>query len=86
MASLVAMVLGGRPGVAQGLPVTPSDEASCRVLLDVRNVTITAAEIRRTAADATPYCYARGTISPAIRYHVQLPLQTDWNGPARAAR
>ncbi|MEX2468353.1 MAG: tannase/feruloyl esterase family alpha/beta hydrolase, partial [Pseudohongiellaceae bacterium] len=47
---------------------------------DLRNLTITRAGIRSNPQDGTDYCYVRGIISPAIHFHVQLPLQQNWNG------
>ena len=46
----------------------------------IPNLTITLARIMEST-DLTPrYCYVKGIISPAISYHVQLPLPKDWNG------
>ncbi len=77
-ATLLAIAGGLRPSLAQGLATTATDEAACRSLLDIRNLNVSVAEIR--LAGSTPHCYVRGTISPAIRYHVQLPLPGAWNG------
>jgi feruloyl esterase len=30
--------------------------------------------------DVVRYCYVKGVIAPAIRFHVQLPLPDNWNG------
>ena len=56
------------------------EEAACLALTGLRNLTITSAELV-AVTDSTPqYCYVRGVISPAISYHVQLPLPENWNG------
>jgi feruloyl esterase len=56
------------------------DEAACKALLETRNLTLRLAQLVE-ATEATPrYCYVKGLISPAIVYHVQLPLPRDWNG------
>ncbi|MBI2822131.1 MAG: tannase/feruloyl esterase family alpha/beta hydrolase [Acidobacteria bacterium] len=76
---LAAWLLPGAQAAAAD--VAPSkEEAACRALAQIPNLTIIAAELR-VAAGATPqYCYVRGLISPAIHYHVQLPLPANWNG------
>jgi feruloyl esterase len=57
-----------------------TDDASvCRALTTNRFITITSADLAKTAGQQ-PYCYIRGTIAPAIRFHVQLPLPGRWNG------
>ncbi len=82
-------------GAAQesGAPAANGD-AACVALADIPNLTITSAATRplepvasgssRTSAGATSaaqrYCYVKGLISPAIQYHVQLPLPASWNG------
>ncbi len=56
------------------------EELACLALTEIRNLTITSAELV-PAADSTPaYCYVKGAISSAILYHVQLPLPESWNG------
>ncbi|MCP5348260.1 MAG: tannase/feruloyl esterase family alpha/beta hydrolase [Gammaproteobacteria bacterium] len=63
-----------------GAQTTGSSAAlACQMLLDTPNLTLTSARLRSTA-DGSPYCYVRGVISPAIHYHVQLPLPENWNG------
>ena len=55
-------------------------QAACEALTGTRNLTITLAQLVE-ATDSTPqYCYVKGVISPAIGYHVQLPLPENWNG------
>ena len=58
----------------------PGDEAACRALARVRNLTILSAELLEADGSAPRQCYVRGLISPAIQYHVQLPLPDQWNG------
>ena len=60
--------------------VTMTEAAQCEALQDLRNLTILGAGIRSNPADGSDYCYVRGIIPPAIHFHVQLPLQQDWNG------
>ncbi len=63
---------------AQG--ASPQAVASCLALTRLPDLTITAAELRPATATTPEYCYARGVITPNIRYHVQLPLPNAWNG------
>ncbi|MGH9784558.1 MAG: tannase/feruloyl esterase family alpha/beta hydrolase, partial [Terriglobia bacterium] len=55
-------------------------ERACQALVDTPNLTITSARLREAAGSTPAYCYVKGTISPAIQYHVQLPLPENWNG------
>ncbi len=68
-----------RPVWGQGRSAT-NEDAACRALEDIRNLTITTAGLRRTPDATVQYCYVKGTISPAIHYHVQLPLPDAWTG------
>jgi hypothetical protein len=44
------------------------------------NLTITRA-VSKPASGSTPaHCYVQGTIDSRIRFHMQLPLQGNWNG------
>ena len=58
---------------------TPEQVAACEALAGIRNLTITSATVARTRS-GTAYCYPKGALSPAIRYHVQLPFPGNWNG------
>jgi len=69
------LVLAGQPRRSGS-----DDGALCAALVDVRNLSITTARLRWTFDSTVQYCYVKGTISPAIRYHVQLPLPDAWNG------
>ena len=62
---------------AQG---SPEQTSRCEDLLDLRNLTLTRAEIAENPEDGSDYCYVRGIISPAIHFHAQLPLPAYWNG------
>ncbi len=74
-----ALPLAACSGV-MGDQVLSEEELACLALTSVRNLTITSAELV-PAADATPqYCYVKGVIAPAIRFHVQLPMPQNWNG------
>ena len=57
-----------------------SDEAACRALAGIRNLTLIQTELRSEKEGTPEYCYAREVISPAIHFHVQLPLPENWNG------
>ena len=63
-----------------GLSQTDIDQAACEGLKDLRNLTLTRAEIKKNPIDDYAYCYVRGIISPAIHFHAQLPLPKNWNG------
>jgi len=55
-------------------------QVHCEALLDMPNLTITRA-VSKPASGSTPaYCYVQGTIDSRIRFHMQLPLQGNWNG------
>lgn len=56
------------------------DPAACQKLRQLNNLSISYAEMRENERSSDPYCYVRGTISPAINFHAQLPLQRNWNG------
>lgn len=78
--AIVVLVLAGNRGLASADEVRSKEEAGCKALASIPNLTLISAELR-SATDSTPqYCYVRGLISPAIHYHVQLPLPANWNG------
>ncbi len=56
------------------------DEAACKALLETRNLTLGVARLVEATETIPRYCYVKGLISPAIAYHVQLPLPRNWNG------
>ena len=75
---VVSFLAGGTTLAAQ--MADSSEEADCQALLNTRNLTLLAAELRSATETAPRHCYVRGLINPAIHYHVQLPLPSDWNG------
>jgi len=84
--SILVLVLAASVGLAEQGP--SQAELACAALMDFRNLTIMSAELRkvdesrasRLGYDVVRYCYVKGIISPAIRFHVQLPLPDNWNG------
>lgn len=56
------------------------DETACLELTEITNLTLTSAELVEATNSTPRHCYVKGLISPAITYHVQLPLPGDWNG------
>lgn len=66
--------------VNTALAAEVDDAGACRALVAARDLTILSATTVPANADTPSHCYVRGLISPAIHYHVQLPLRTDWNG------
>ena len=55
-------------------------ELACAALTRLPDLTITSAELVPATSGTPAYCYARGVITPNIRYHMQLPLADAWNG------
>jgi len=77
---LFAAALAGAASHPAGAQVPTAEErAACAALTQVRSLTITWAAIRE-GEGGSAYCYARGVISPAIGFHVQIPLREHWNG------
>ena len=77
-----AAVVGGCGAPPAASTGAAGDDArgACEALLELPNLTITAARLVE-ADGATPrHCYVRGAIPPGIVYHVQLPLPESWNG------
>ena len=64
---------------AHAQTVTEAQRQACEGLLLETDLTHYLARIN-TSRNGTPYCYVRGVITPAIHFHVQLPLADDWNG------
>jgi feruloyl esterase len=82
---LVTATLAATSGLFAGQKVDedeppPENERACLALRDMPNLTITYAELKAATSSTPSYCYIKGTISPAIRYHLQLPLPKNWNG------
>ena len=79
LALLIAWVgLGVSAAEAQEFP-SVSERHDCESLLHLDNLTVTYAGVRETT-DNEPYCYIKGILPPAIQFHVQLPLPSNWNG------
>ena len=55
------------------------EEAACRALTGIPNLTILSAELVAATESMPDYCHVTGLISPAIHYYVQLPLRANWN-------
>ena len=77
---VLAAALVGRGGSEPSAQTTSAtDRIECGALRNIRNLTITSAELAEGAA-GRPYCYVKGILPPAIHFHVQLPLPRNWNG------
>ncbi len=57
-----------------------SDEAACRAMTNIANLTILSAELVPAKGSTPEYCHVTGLIEPAIHWHMQLPLPSNWNG------
>ena len=57
-----------------------SDAAACRTTMNIPNLTILSAELVPAKGSTPDYCHVRGLIAPAIHWHMQLPLPSNWNG------
>ena len=78
--SVIAVsALSATSAAGQTAAVAASERTGCEALLQTRNLTITYAGIA-TTRDGTTYCYVKGILPPAIQFHVQLPLPSEWNG------
>ena len=79
---MVALALAGSNDLAaqNAAANRPDQEKACQALVDTRNLTITSARLKDAAGSTPAYCYVKGSIAPAIQYHVQLPLPGNWNG------
>ena len=67
-------------GGLRGDEAVSDEQLACEALVGTLNLTLASAQLVE-ATDSTPqYCYVKGRISPAISYHVQLPLPENWNG------
>jgi feruloyl esterase len=71
---------GVPPAASPAAEAAAPDRAACQALRELPNLTITLARLVEAAGDTPRHCYVRGTISPGIVYHVQLPLPESWNG------
>ena len=80
--TVFVLVLSSRGGFAEEKldQVLSKEEAACKALANIPNLTIIATSLVNATSSTPRYCYLRGIISPAIHYHVQLPLPENWNG------
>src|SRR5688572_7671677 len=74
-----AALAGPLPAVAVAQPAPADGREACGELSALPSLTITFAGVRQTR-DGLEYCYVRGVISPAVGFHVQLPLRESWSG------
>ena len=66
---------------AQAAPAPAAGEqAACAALMEMPDVTVTYAAMKPATATAPRHCYVQGNIQGRIRFHMQLPMRTDWNG------
>ena len=80
LALSLASALATVEAVQESAPPAATADAACLALTRLRNLTITHASLEVLGNSAERYCYVKGTIGPAIQYHVQLPLGEKWNG------
>lgn len=78
-AALAAVMLVLGPVWLFGNSAETDDEAGCKALSRINNLTIIEAALRTIPNSTTQYCYVRGRITPGITYHAQLPLPRNWN-------
>jgi len=79
LSTISVLVLWGCGGL-RGDQALSEEQIACEALMGTRNLTITSARLLEATETTPQYCYVKGLISPAIVYHVQLPLPQDWNG------
>ena len=80
LGAAAATVPGPAPRAAADQAATAKDEADCKALMNVPNLTILSAEITEAKGSTPAYCHVTGLIAPAIHWHMQLPLPSQWNG------
>jgi len=73
------LVLWGCSGL-RGDETVSEQQLACEALTQTPNLTITVAQLVEATETTPQYCYMKGVISPAIAYHMQLPLPENWNG------
>ena len=76
--AISGLILWGCSGL-RGDEVLSEKQLACEALSEMRNLTITLAQLVEATEETPEYCYVKGTISPGIAYHVQLPLPENWN-------
>ena len=79
LSTMSVLILWGCGGL-RGDQALSEEQIACEALMGTRNLTITSARLLAATETTPQYCYVKGLISPAIVYHVQLPLPQDWNG------
>ncbi len=79
LCTISVLILWGCGGL-RGDQALSEEQMACEALMGTRNLTITSARLLAATETTPQYCYVKGIISPAIVYHVQLPLPQDWNG------
>ena len=79
MCTVSVLILWGCGGL-RGDQALSEAQIACEALMGTGNLTITSARLLAATETTPQYCYVKGIISPAIVYHVQLPLPEDWNG------
>jgi len=57
-----------------------NDIHRCEALRDAQNLTVISARVMQADGATPAYCYVKGSIGGNIRYHVQLPFKSNWNG------
>ncbi|HEU4618347.1 MAG TPA: tannase/feruloyl esterase family alpha/beta hydrolase [Gammaproteobacteria bacterium] len=77
---MMSAAFAASAALAQTAADESQDRRACEALVDTPDLAITSARIKPASGDTPAYCYVKGTISPQIRYHLQLPLPGDWNG------
>jgi feruloyl esterase len=81
--SLTLAALLMTTAVLHAQPASPraaDDRTTCEALIEMPNVTVTYAVFKPKSAAIPEHCYMRGSISGNIRFHMQLPLRSNWNG------
>ena len=81
--AIFALALVGCGGLG-GDEAFSNEQSACEALAGTRNLTITSAYLVAATETTPQYCYVKGIISPAIVYHVQLPLPENWVRPCRS--
>jgi feruloyl esterase len=79
LCAISVLILWGCGGL-RGDQALSEEQIACKALMGTRNLTMISARLLAATETTPQYCYVKGIISPAIVYHVQLPLPQDWNG------
>ncbi len=79
LCTISVLVLWGCSGL-RGDEAVSEQRLACEALTQTPNLTITEARLVEATETTPQYCYMKGVISPAIAYHMQLPLPENWNG------